>query len=167
MAYGYGFTVTPLQLASAYVTLAGHGNRLPLSILKQDRAPLPERVFDADHTRQVVSMMERVTQRGGTATYAGINDYRVAGKTGTARILGKEGYDDERHVAWFAGLVPASDPRIVMVVLINEPDSERTSGGKVAAPIFARVAERSLRLLGVPPDNMADNGQGLLARRAE
>jgi cell division protein FtsI (penicillin-binding protein 3) len=112
-------------------------------------------------------MMERVTQRGGTATYAGINDYRVAGKTGTARVLGKEGYDDERHVAWFAGLAPASDPRIVMVVLINEPDSERTSGGKVAAPIFARVAERSLRLLGVPPDNMADNGQGLLARRAE
>ena len=101
------------------------------------------------------------------ATYAGINDYRVAGKTGTARVLGKEGYDDERHVAWFAGLVPASDPRIVMVVLINEPDSERTSGGKVAAPIFARVAERSLRLLGVPPDNMTDNGQGLLARRAE
>ena len=167
MAYGYGFTVTPLQLAAAYVTLAGHGNRLPLSILKQDRAPVPERAFDADHAREVVSMMERVTQRGGTATYAGIDDYRVAGKTGTARVLGQDGYDDERHVAWFAGLVPASDPRIVMVVLINEPDSERASGGKVAAPIFARVAERSLRLLGVPPDKMADNGPGLLARRPE
>ena len=154
MAYGYGFTVTPLQLASAYVALAGHGSRLPLSILKQDRVPEPQQVFDADDSREVIAMMERVTQQGGTATNADIDDYRVAGKTGTARVLENGRYNDERHVAWFAGLAPVSDPRIVMVVLVNEPDTDRASGGKVAAPVFGRVAAHSLRLLGVRPDNI-------------
>ncbi len=157
MAYGYGFTVTPLQLAAAYVTLAGHGVRLPLSILRQDRPPSTERVFDKNTAQAVIAMMERVTQQGGTATYAGLEDYRVAGKTGTARVLEDGGYSDERHVAWFAGLVPASDPRIVMIVLVNEPETGRASGGMVAAPVFARVAEHSLRLLGVPPDNVPDD----------
>jgi cell division protein FtsI (penicillin-binding protein 3) len=157
MAYGYGFTVTPLQLASAYVALAGHGSRLPLSILKQDRVPEPKQVFDAEDAREVIAMMERVTQRGGTATNADIDDYRVAGKTGTARVLENGRYNDERHVAWFAGLAPVSDPRIVMVVLVNEPDTDRASGGKVAAPVFGRVAAHSLRLLGVRPDNMLND----------
>ena len=157
MAYGYGFTVTPLQLASAYVALAGHGSRLPLSILKQDRVPEPQQVFDAEDAREVIAMMERVTQQGGTATNADIEDYRVAGKTGTARVLENGRYNDERHVAWFAGLAPVSDPRIVMVVLVNEPNTDRASGGKVAAPVFGRVAAHSLRLLGVRPDNMLND----------
>ncbi len=157
MAYGYGFTVTPLQLASAYVALAGHGSRLPLSILKQDRVPEPQQVFDAEDAREVIAMMERVTQQGGTATNADIDDYRVAGKTGTARVLENGRYNDERHVAWFAGLAPVSDPRIVMVVLVNEPNTDRASGGKVAAPVFGRVAAHSLRLLGVRPDNMLND----------
>ena len=157
MAYGYGFTVTPLQLASAYVALAGHGSRLPLSILKQDRVPEPQQVFDAKDAREVIAMMERVTQQGGTATNADIDDYRVAGKTGTARVLENGRYNDERHVAWFAGLAPVSDPRIVMVVLVNEPNTDRASGGKVAAPVFGRVAAHSLRLLGVRPDNMLND----------
>ena len=157
MAYGYGFTVTPLQLASAYVALAGHGSRLPLSILKQDRVPEPQQVFDAEDAREVIAMMERVTQQGGTATNADIDDYRVAGKTGTARVLENSRYNDERHVAWFAGLAPVSDPRIVMVVLVNEPNTDRASGGKVAAPVFGRVAAHSLRLLGVRPDNMLND----------
>ena len=157
MAYGYGFTVTPLQLASAYVALAGHGSRLPLSILKQDRVPEPQQVFDAEDAREVIAMMERVTQQGGTATNADIDDYRVAGKTGTARVLENGRYNDERHVAWFAGLAPVSDPRIVMVVLVNEPNTDRASGGKVAAPVFGRVAAHSLRLLGVRPDVMLND----------
>ena len=157
MAYGYGFTVTPLQLASAYVALAGHGSRLPLSILKQDRVPEPQQVFDAEDAREVIAMMERVTQQGGTATNADIDDYRVAGKTGTARVLENGRYNDERHVAWFAGLAPVSDPRIVMVVLVNEPNTDRASGGKVAAPVFGRVAAHSLRLLGVRPDNILND----------
>ena len=157
MAYGYGFTVTPLQLASADVALAGHGSRLPLSILKQDRVPEPRQVFDAEYAREVIAMMERVTQQGGTATNADIDDYRVAGKTGTARVLENGRYNDERHVAWFAGLAPVSDPRIVMVVLVNEPNTDRASGGKVAAPVFGRVAAHSLRLLGVRPDIMLND----------
>ena len=157
MSYGYGFTVTPLQLASAYVALAGHGSRLPLNILKQDRVPEPQQVFDAEDAREVIAMMERVTQQGGTATNADIDDYRVAGKTGTARVLENGRYNDERHVAWFAGLAPVSDPRIVMVVLVNEPNTDRASGGKVAAPVFGRVAAHSLRLLGVRPDNMLND----------
>ena len=157
MAYGYGFTVTPLQLASAYVALAGHGSRLPLSILRQERVPEPQQVFDAEDAREVIAMMERVTQQGGTATNADIDDYRVAGKTGTARVLENGRYNDERHVAWFAGLAPVSDPRIVMVVLVNEPNTDRASGGKVAAPVFGRVAAHSLRLLGVRPDIMLND----------
>ena len=78
--------------------------------------------------------------------------YRVAGKTGTARLVGEQGYDDERHVAWFAGMVPVSDPRLVMVVVVNEPRSGVNSGGGVAAPIFGRVAERSVRLMGIAGD---------------
>ncbi len=169
MAYGYGFNVTPLQLAAAYVTLASHGNRLPLSILKNSRPVTPERVFAAADAREVVAMMEQVTERAGTATKANIDYYRVAGKTGTARVLKQGVYDDESHIVWFAGLAPVSDPRIVMVVVVNEPQSGRASGGQVAAPIFARVAEHSLRLLGVMPDKNTgeaeDRSNLLLAER--
>jgi len=96
--------------------------------------------------------MELVTAQAGTAAKANVPGYRVAGKTGTARLVGDKGYADERHVAWFAGMLPVSDPRLVMVVLVNEPSSGVNSGGGVAAPIFARVAERSVRLMGVPAD---------------
>ncbi len=158
MAYGYGFSVTPMQLASAYVTLASHGKRLPLSILKRTRPPETERVFDEEDAEAVVAMMEQVTERGGTAAKANIEHYRVAGKTGTARVFDQNGYNDERHVALFAGLAPVTDPRIVMVVVVNEPQQGSASGGVVAAPIFARVAQHSLRLLGVMPDKSPDDG---------
>jgi len=173
MSYGYGFSVTAMQLASAYVTLASHGNRLPLSILKRDRAPEAERVFDIEATEEVVAMMEQVTERGGTAAKASIDHYRVAGKTGTARVLDQGGYNDERHVALFAGIAPVSNPRIVMVVVVNEPQSGSASGGQVAAPIFARVAQHSLRLLGVMPDKDGEGGDepraagALLAKRGQ
>ena len=152
LAYGYGLSVTPLQLTRAYLTLASGGKRMPLSILKQERQVETEQVFDPEHVRHVLAMMELVTARAGTAAQAAVPGYRVAGKTGTARIVGKQGYDDERHVAWFAGMLPVSDPRLVMVVLVNEPRSGVNSGGGVAAPIFGRVAERSMRLMGVPGD---------------
>lgn len=153
MAYGYGLSVTPLQLAHAYTTLATKGNKIPLSIVKRDGGRIQnERVFDASIVQEVLMMMEGVTSKDGTAPGAAINGYRVAGKTGTSRLLGPDGYDDQRHVAWFAGIVPVSDPRLVIVVLINEPKAGLSGGGVVAAPIFARVAQRSLPLLGVAPD---------------
>ena len=166
LAYGYGLSVTPLQLTGAYLTLASGGKRIPLSILKQDRQTETEQVFDPEHVRQVLAMMELVTSQAGTASKAAVPGYRVAGKTGTARIVGKQGYDDERHVAWFAGMVPVSDPRLVMIVLVNEPRSGVNSGGGVAAPIFGRVAERSVRVLGIAGDiqapSIVEHGSGRL-----
>jgi cell division protein FtsI (penicillin-binding protein 3) len=153
LAYGYGLSLTPLQMAQAYLTLATAGEKMAVSMLhRPDRTPERERVFDKRIVQEVVSMMEGVTLEGGTAQSARVPGYRVAGKTGTARIVGPSGYDDERHVAWFAGLVPVSDPRLVVVVLVNDPKAGLSGGGAVAAPVFARVAQRSLRLLGVPAD---------------
>ena len=154
LAYGYGLTVTPLQMASAYLTLARHGERLPLTITRRDRPLSAERIFDADLAESVLSMMELVTAQEGTASEASVDGYRVAGKTGTARLVGAQGYDDERHVAWFAGVAPVTNPKIVMVVVINEAKSGEIGGGRLAAPVFSRVAERSLRLLGIRPDQV-------------
>ena len=152
LAYGYGLAVSPLQLAQAYLSLATMGIRLPVSVLKQSAAPEGRRVFDADLVGQILDMMVGVTEDSGTAPKARVAGYRVAGKTGTSRKVGSAGYDDQRHVALFAGIIPASDPRIVMVVVVNEPAGKIFGGGTVAAPIFSRVAARTMRLLGVKPD---------------
>ncbi len=152
LAYGYGLAVSPLQLAQGYLCLASGGLRLPVSILRQTDRPAAVRLFPETVAREVIGMMEGVTDAVGTAPKARIPGYRVAGKTGTARKVGAEGYDDERHVAWFAGLAPATRPRIVAVVAINEPKGIARGGGEVAAPVFGRVVARALRLLGVDPD---------------
>ena len=158
LAYGYGLNVSPIQLAQAYLTLASHGRRLPVSIVKNDAVrdvlKSSPRVFDEQITKDVLAMMEMVTAKEGTAANAAVAGYRVAGKTGTARMSGANGYDDERHIAWFAGVAPVSDPKVVMIIVINEAKAGRSGGGKVAAPVFARVAERSLRVLGVSPDKV-------------
>jgi cell division protein FtsI (penicillin-binding protein 3) len=155
LAYGYGLAISPLQLAQAYLTLATGGLRMPISILHRDAPPVTQRVFDARLTGQVLAMMEAVTDDAGTAPKARVSGFRVAGKTGTSRKVGSHGYDDERHVALFAGIAPVSEPRIVLVVVINEPQGEARGGGGVAAPVFSRVAARSMRLLGVKPDALS------------
>lgn len=152
LAYGYGLSVTPLQLASSYLILATGGVRLPVSVLRLDTAPAGERVFDERHVRDVVRMLEGVTAAEGTAPKARVKGYRIAGKTGTARKIGADGYDDARHVAFFAGLAPVDEPRIVMVVVVNEPKGSVSGGGDVAAPIFARVMARALRVLSIEPE---------------
>jgi len=153
LAYGYGLAVSPLQLARAYLSLATFGIRIPVSVVKQNDPPKGRRVFDADRVGEILDMMVGVTEDGGTAPKARVTGYRVAGKTGTSRKVGSAGYDDRRHVALFAGIVPATDPRIVMVVVVNEPQGKNIGGGTVAAPIFSRVAARTMRLLGVKPDS--------------
>lgn len=152
LAYGYGLAVSPLQLARGYLTLADGGRRLPVSVLRSARPERGDAVFDAALTRTVLGMMESVTADAGTAPRARVPGYRVAGKTGTSRKVGPDGYDDERHVALFAGIAPLSEPRFVMVVVINEPGGRAKGGGQVAAPVFGQVAARALRLLGVRPD---------------
>lgn len=155
LSYGYGLAVTPLQLAQAYLTLATGGVRLPLSIVRQPQAPAGERVFSQTLVAEVLRMMEGVTDPTGTAPRAHVEGFNVAGKTGTARKVGVDGYDDERHATWFAGIAPATRPRLVTVVMINEPKGTDKSGGSVAAPVYGRVMARALRLLGVSPDEVS------------
>jgi cell division protein FtsI (penicillin-binding protein 3) len=152
LAYGYGLTVTPLQLAQAYLMLANEGMRLPLSIVRRDVAPEGERTFDRNAVAAIVRMMKGVDSIHGTAPKARVIGYEIAGKTGTARKVGPDGYDEERHVAFFAGLAPANDPRVVVVVVVDEPQGEKFGGGDVAGPVFARVVTRALRVLNVEPE---------------
>ncbi len=151
LAYGYGLTVTPMQLARAYLTLANGGVRKDVTVLLDATADgRGEQVFPRAEVAEVASMMRGVLDKGGTAPRARPAGYTAAGKTGTARKVTSQGYDDRSHVAFFAGFAPAEQPRIVLVVVVNEP--RWGGGGTVAAPVFARVAARALRLLGVAPD---------------
>ena len=153
LAYGYGVMVTPMQIARAYLMLANDGIRTDLTILKNDvrvRAS-SQAVFARRDVEAVAEMMRGVLAPGGTASGARLASYTAAGKTGTARKVNFGAYDERAHVAFFAGFAPAVDPRIVLVVVINEPRGVGIGGGAVAAPVFAAVAERALRILGVPP----------------
>jgi cell division protein FtsI (penicillin-binding protein 3) len=155
MSYGYGIAVTPLQLAQAYNVFASYGLKRPISMLKQETELEAERVMPERVAKQVIAMLETVTQRGGTGTRAQVPSYRVAGKTGTVHRTSKQGgYDDDRYAAVFAGMAPASKPRLVCVVIVDDPKGEQYYGGEVAAPVFSRIMAESLRLLNVAPDNL-------------
>ncbi len=151
LGYGYGFSLTSVQLAQGYMALANAGVSYPLSVLRRAAPPPAQRLFDEEAAAEVRDMLAAVVAPSGTAPQAAVPGFVVGGKTGTARKVGKDGYDDSRHVAWFAGIAPLDDPQIVMVVLINEPSQGLSGGGAVAAPVFSRVAERALRALSVPP----------------
>lgn len=153
LSYGYGLSTTPLQLAHAYLVLGSGGLNRPASLLALDAPPKPGRVLSETTSRAVVRMMEAVVQAGGTATKASIPGYRVAGKTGTARKFTAGGYHEDRYISVFAGVAPASDPRLAAVVILDEPSAGDYYGGEVAAPVFARVVGDSLRILGLPPDD--------------
>ena len=124
LAYGYGLSVTALQLAQAYTVIAADGIRRPISMLVQDEQVDGERVLSVDTARQLRSMLETVVSPAGTGQRAAIRNFRVAGKTGTAKKVGVGGYSDDRYLAVFAGLAPASDPKLVAVVVIDEPRGE-------------------------------------------
>ena len=150
LAYGYGLTASPLQLARAYLLLANAGERRDVTVLRGAQGGA-ERVFAAADVLAVTTMMRAVLGPTGTAPKGKPSGYSAAGKTGTVRKVGAAGYDDTAHVAFFAGFAPASRPRIVVVVAVNQPRRGPVGGGEVAAPVFARVVERALRMLGVPP----------------
>jgi cell division protein FtsI (penicillin-binding protein 3) len=154
MAFGYGLSVTALQLAQAYSVLAADGVKRPVTLIKRDEIPEGTRVLSAHTAKTVRTMLETVVQPGGTAQLAAIPGYRVGGKTGTAKKAnGKRGYTTGRYQSVFAGLAPAGNPRLVMVVMIDEPRGKSYYGGIVAAPVFAKVMEGALRLFNVPPDD--------------
>jgi len=152
ISYGYGISVTPMQLARAYVALANDGEELPLTLRAVDAPPPAQRVMSTATARRIQSMLELAVSDAGTGARAQVADYRVAGKTGTVRKLTASGYSEEKYVSWFAGFAPASAPRLVMVVVVDESTRGGYFGGAVAAPVFGRVMTGALRLLDVPPD---------------
>lgn len=152
LAYGYGVSVTPLQLARAYALLGSDGIAKPTTLVATDQPVEGERVFARDTAVAVRRMLEEVVRPGGTGTKAAVTGYRIAGKTGTAWKFAKGGYSEDKYISIFAGLAPASDPRLAAVVVIDEPSGELYYGSDVAAPVFADVMSESLRLLAVPPD---------------
>jgi cell division protein FtsI (penicillin-binding protein 3) len=155
LAYGYGLSVTPLQLAQAYATLGAWGEKRPLTFTRLDGAPpAGERVLDAQACRDVIHMLESVVSTDGTGIRAAVAGYRVAGKTGTAWKSNAGGYSTDKYMAVFGGVVPATHPRLAAVVVIDEPSGGKFYGGDVAAPVFSSVVGGALRLLAVPPDDM-------------
>lgn len=155
LSYGYGLSVTPLQLAQGYATLGALGVMRPLTIQRRNELVAGERVLSEDITRRLLQMMESVVE-DGTGTKAAIPGYRVAGKTGTAKKSnGTGGYYDDKYFAIFAGVAPATNPRLAVVVVIDEPSAGRYYGGDVSAPAFGKVMGGALRLLGVAPDGAA------------
>lgn len=162
LSYGYGLSASALQLARAYSVIADEGVSKPVSLLKLEEADadaLPrEQVISPVIASQVLEMLGTVvdSSRGGSAVEANIPFYDVAGKTGTAHVVGEYGYEDNLHNSFFVGLVPASDPEIVVVVVINEPKGEEHYGGQVAAPVFSEIATGAMRILNVPPDNVPE-----------
>lgn len=148
-AYGYGLMVTPLQLASAYLAIASGGVKKEVSLLAGARVE-SARVFSEDIADELRMMLAQVVE-SGTGAKAAIEGYGVAGKTGTVRKIGADGYRDTEHLAFFAGMAPLASPRLVGVVLINEPRAARSGGGAIAAPVFSRVVGGALRILNVVP----------------
>jgi cell division protein FtsI (penicillin-binding protein 3) len=152
LSFGYGLNVSVLQLARAYTALADDGVLHSVSLLKRDEDVDAQRVLSTKTAKTVRTMMETVISKEGTAYEARVDGYRVAGKTGTAKKAGPHGYSENNYFALFAGLAPASNPRLVIVVMIDEPSAGQYYGGLVSAPVFAKVMGGALRLLGVTPD---------------
>ncbi|HAG95362.1 MAG TPA: cell division protein, partial [Gammaproteobacteria bacterium] len=161
LSYGYGLSVTALQLAQAYAILGSGGIKRQVSLLKVDGDVPGERVMDETVARQVVQMMEGVVDVHGTAKKARVPGYRVAGKTGTVHKVSAGGYQDHRYLAMFAGVAPVEDPAIALVVVIDDPKGDMYYGGQVAAPVFSRVMAGLLRVKNIPPDKTVETYVGL------
>lgn len=157
MSYGHGISVTLLQLARSYTVFANDGELKPVSLLKLKEAPVGTQVFSANTAHYVKDMLEMVVLPGGTALKAQVAGYRVAGKTGTTHKLGDHGYEKNKYVGSFVGMAPASNPRLIMAVMIDDPSSGEYYGGTVAAPVFSAVMADALRMLAVPQDAPNDN----------
>jgi cell division protein FtsI (penicillin-binding protein 3) len=153
LSFGYGISVTALQLARAYGALANDGVLVPVSLLKRNDHPDGVRVFSADTARSVRRMLESVATADGTAPQAAVTGYSIAGKTGTVKKRDDEGgYDSQRYLSLFAGVAPARSPRVAMVVMLDEPRGKQYYGGQVAGPVFSTVMAATLRLMNIAPD---------------
>jgi len=151
MAYGYGISASLLQIARAYTAFARNGDMVNLTLIKREGSPATVPVFPAELSRQMRTMLESAAGPDG-AKLASVQGYRVAGKSGTARKIVNGGYSQSQYRSSFVGFAPASDPRIVVAVTVDEPNAGHYYGGRVAAPVFAEITGRTLRMLGVKPD---------------
>jgi cell division protein FtsI (penicillin-binding protein 3) len=150
LGFGYGMSLTTLQLAKSYLVFTNKGRMIPVRLLHYDTIPKGEQAIKPETANDVLIMMEDVIN--GTGRRAKVPGYRVAGKTGTSRVVGKHGYDADRHVGSFVGIAPVSNPSIIVAVVINEPTQGGYYGGLVAAPLFAKVMGAALRILNIAPD---------------
>ena len=157
MSYGHGISLSLIQLARAYTTFANDGEIKPISLLKLKEPPIGQHVLSAQTAHEIKDMLELVVQPGGTAPRAQIAGYRVAGKTGTAHKLVNGQYAEKLYVASFIGMAPASNPRLIIAVMIDEPSAGQYYGGAVAAPVFSNVMAGALRTLAVPQDAPLNN----------
>jgi cell division protein FtsI (penicillin-binding protein 3) len=164
LSYGYGLASTALQLARGYMVLANGGILQPVSFIKTTEKPRGRRVYSTDVMKHVVSMMEGVVTAQGTAKLAAVDNYRVAGKTGTVKKANRGGYTENRYLSLFAGMIPASKPRLAMVVMVDDPKGEDYYGGLIAAPVFSEVMTGAMRLLNIAPDDLP-NPQLIVARK--
>ncbi|EPB6720981.1 penicillin-binding transpeptidase domain-containing protein [Vibrio fluvialis] len=151
LAFGYGLSITPIQLAHAYATLGNLGKYQPVHLIESNQQDLSHQVVDAKYAKQVLDMLETVTQPGGTAVKAAVPGYRIAAKSGTSRKAIAGGYSDE-YFAYTAGVAPVSDPRISLMVMVNEPQGDSYYGGAVAGPVFSEIMKGALQILNIAPD---------------
>jgi len=157
MSYGHGISASLLQLARAYTLFTTGGELKPVSLLKQNSPTMGQQVISRATALAMSNMLELATQPGGTAPLAQVNGYRVAGKTGTAHKLIDGSYAKDRYISSFIGYAPASNPRLIIAVMLDEPSAGQYFGGAVAAPVFSRVMTGALRMLNVPHDAPANN----------
>ena len=152
LGYGYGVSVTPLQLTQAYAVLGANGRIRPVSLVALDAPNAGSKIISSETAGAVRTMMEEVVRPGGTGSEASVIGYRIAGKTGTSWKFAPGGYSEDKYFSIFAGLAPASDPKLAAVVIIDEPTGKLYYGGDVAAPVFGDVMAESLRLMAIAPD---------------
>ena len=164
VSYGYGMSVTAMQLAQAYSVIAAGGLLYPISFQKVNVLPEPRRVMPEMVAFEVNRMMRTVVGTGGSGWRAAVEGYHVAGKTGTVHKTSDSGYEEDRYVSLFAGFAPATDPRLVLVVVVDDPGAGKYFGSQVAAPVFSTVMQGALRIMNIPPDNLIGlEQQALLA----
>jgi len=164
LSFGYGVSTSALQLARAYTALADDGILHSISLLKRDEDIDAQRVFSANTAKRVRAMMETVLMKDGTAYEARVDGYSAAGKTGTVKKAGARGYTEKSYFSVFAGMAPANNPRLIIVVMVDEPSAGKYYGGIVSAPVFSKVMAGALRVLEVAPDQQ-DNMPILLTRQ--
>ncbi len=153
LAMGYSVSTTPLQLARAFSIFLGEGKLLNVSLLEKNEFPSSRSVIKPEHSKKIRALLERVTKTG-TARRGSVKGYRLASKTGTARMLGKNGYIPNKCVGSIVGFGPASKPKLLVAIVLSEPKGGKYYGGLIAAPVFAKIMSESFRILEIPKDDV-------------